>query len=81
VAPLAGGSVRWTREVIELQAVPAEIIEHVYVERRCIRCGRRVVPPAAAVGVVAGRQRLGVELTTLLVLLRQVGRLPIRTIQ
>jgi hypothetical protein len=28
-APLAGGSVKWTREVIELQAVPAEIIEHV----------------------------------------------------
>ncbi len=80
-APLAGGSIKWTREVIELQAVPAEIIEHVYIERRCIRCGRRVVPPAAEVGVVAGRQRLGVELITLLVLLRQVGRLPIRTIQ
>ncbi len=80
-APLAGGSVKWTREVIELQAVPAEIIEHVYIERRCIRCGRRVVPPATAVGVVAGRQRLGVELITLLVVLRQVGRLPIRTIQ
>jgi hypothetical protein len=80
-APLAGGSVKWTREVIELQAVPAEILEHVYVERRCIRCGRRVVPPAAEVGVVAGRQRLGVELTTLLAVLRQVGRLPIRTIQ
>src|SRR5713226_9634336 len=80
-APLAGGSVKWTREVIELQAVPAEIIEHVYIERRCIRCGRRVVPPATEVGVVAGRQRLGIELTTLLVVLRQVGRLPIRTIQ
>ncbi len=80
-APLAGGSVKWTREVIELQAVPAEIIEHVYVERRCSRCGRRVVPPAAEVGVVAGRQRLGIELITLLVLLRQVGRLPLRTIQ
>lgn len=80
-APLAGGSVKWTREVIELQPVPAEVIEHVYLERRCIRCGRRVVPPATPVGVVAGRQRLGVELTTLLAVLRQVGRLPIRTIQ
>jgi transposase len=80
-APLAGGSVKWTREVIELQPAPAEVIEHVYLERRCIRCGRRVVPPATAVGVVAGRQRLGVELTTLLAVLRQVGRLPIRTIQ
>jgi transposase len=80
-APLAGGSVKWTHEVIELQALPAEIIEHVYVERRCSRCGRRVVPPAVEVGVVAGRQRLGVELITVLVVLRQIGRLPVRTIQ
>jgi transposase len=73
--------VKWTREVIELRPVPAEVIEHVYIERRCIRCGRRVVPAAAEVGVVAGRQRLGIELVTLIALLRMLGRLPIRTIQ
>jgi len=81
-APLAGGTVKWTREVIEVQPAPAEVIEHVYIERRCIRCGRRVVPSAVTeVGVVAGRQRLGVELITLITMLRMLGRLPIRTIQ
>jgi transposase len=80
-APLVGGTVKWTREVIELQPVPADVIEHVYIERRCPRCGRRVVPRAAEVGVVAGRQRLGIELVTLITLLRMLGRLPIRTIQ
>src|SRR5438128_1142402 len=80
-APLTGGTVKWTREVIEVQPVPAEVIEHVYIERRCSRCGRRVVPAATEVGVVAGRQRLGVELVTLITMLRMLGRLPIRTIQ
>jgi hypothetical protein len=29
-APLTGGTVKWTHEVIEVQPVPAEVIEHVY---------------------------------------------------
>jgi BMFP domain-containing protein YqiC len=80
-APLTGSTVKWTREVIEVQPVPAEVIEHVYIERRCSRCGRRVVPAATEVGVVAGRQRLGVEVVTLITMLRMLRRLPIRTIQ
>ena len=46
---------------------------------RCVR-GRRV-PKVALGGVVVGQQRWGVNLVSLIVTLREEGRLPIRTIQ
>ncbi len=44
-------------------------------------CERRWVPKVALNGVAAGQQRLGVNLISLMVTLREEGRLPIRTIQ
>jgi transposase len=80
-APLAGGSLKRTREVIEVPVAPAVVTEHAYVERRCRRCGHRAVPAPDLAGVVVGRGRLGVGLVGLIATLREEARLPIATIQ
>jgi hypothetical protein len=69
--PLSGGTTRWCKEVLELPTAPVRIIRHVYVERRCPTCGQRVVPPPASpaeLGVLSGRQRLGLGLLAYLAL-------------
>jgi hypothetical protein len=80
-AALGGGWVKRTREVLELPRVAVRVVEHAYVERRCPRCRARVVPPPGLDGVVLGRQRLGVNLVSLIAALREEGRLPIPTIR
>jgi len=79
--PLAGGSVKRTREVIEVPLVPATVTEHVFVERRCPGCGHRAVPAPDLAGVVVGQGRLGIGLVSLIATLREEARLPIATIQ
>ena len=78
---LAGGWTQRTREVIEVPVAPAEVTEHVFVARVCPVCERRRTPKADLGGVVRGQGRLGVNLVSLIVALREEGRLPIRTIQ
>lgn len=78
---LSGGWVQRTREVIEIPVVPAQITEHVMIARVCPICERRRLPKAQWDGVVAGQQRFGVNLVSLMVTLREEGRLPLRTIQ
>lgn len=79
--PLAGGTVVHRREVLDLPAAPVEVVEHVWLERRCPGCRRPARPPVDLGGVVVGRSRLGVRLVSLLATLREVGRLPVRGIQ
>jgi transposase len=79
--PLAGGTPKRTREVIEVPAVPAAVTEHVYLERRCPCCRRRWVPAPELAGVVCGRSRLGIGLVGLIATLREEARLPFATIQ
>ncbi len=78
---LVGGWVHRTREVIEIPVSPVQVTEHVFVARNCPVCERRRVPKLALDGVVVGQQRLGVNLISLIVTLREEARLPIRTIQ
>jgi transposase len=78
---LAGGSVKRTREVIEVTPVPASITEHVYLERCCPGCGRRWTPRVDLGGQVVGQSRLGVGLVSLIASLRSAWRLPVRAIQ
>jgi transposase len=80
-APLAGGSVKRTREVIDLPPPRITVTAHVYVERRCPECGKRCVPPPDLDTVVTGQGRIGHGLTSLLAVCREEARLPIRTIQ
>lgn len=78
---LVGGWIQRTREVIEVPVVPAQVTEHVVVARVCPMCERRRVPKVDLKDAVVGRQRLGVNLVSLIATLREEGRLPIRTIQ
>jgi transposase len=78
---LCGGWVQRTREVIEIPLLPVQVTEHVFVARVCPVCARRRVPQVALGGLVVGQQRLGINLVSLIVTLREAGRLPLRTIQ
>jgi hypothetical protein len=79
---LVGGWVQRTREVIEIPPQPVEVTEHQYLARECPLCRRRHIPPVDLKGVVLGpRHRLGVGLVSLIVTLREEGRLPFATIQ
>jgi hypothetical protein len=80
-AALAGGSVKRTREVIEVPPAPATVTEHVSIARRCPGCGLRAVPAPDLAGVVVGQGRLGIGLVSLIATLREEGRLPIATIR
>jgi hypothetical protein len=79
--PLAGGSVKRTRAVIDLPMAPAEISAQVYLERGCPGCRGRWTPAVELVGEVVGRSRLGVGLVSLLATLRAELRLPVQAIQ
>ena len=78
---LSGGWVQRTREVIDLPVVPAEVTEHVFVTRICPLCDKRRSPQEPLDGLVMGRRRLGPNLISVIVTLREEGRLPIRSIQ
>ena len=78
---LTGGWAQRTREVIDIPAVPAEVTEHVFIARTCPLCRKRRLPRDPLQGLAAGRQRLGANLVSLIVTLREEGRLPVRTIQ
>jgi transposase len=78
---LRGGTVKRTREVLEVMPTPVGVTEHVYVERRCPRCGGRWLPGPEVAGVVVGQGRLGVGLLSLIAVLREELRLPIAGIQ
>jgi transposase len=79
--PLVGGSVKRTREVIEVPVVPAVVRAHIYLERCCPHCRTRHTPAVELAGEVVGTQRFGVGLVSLIVTLREEARLPVRTIQ
>jgi hypothetical protein len=74
---LAGGTIKRTREVIEIPVAPAVVTAHVYLARRCPGCRKVWTPPAGLSGVVDGQQRFGVGLVSLIVTLREELRLPI----
>src|SRR5581483_2326568 len=79
---LAGGSVKRTREVIELALAPVRVVEHAFIERVCPACARRLTPGEGVLdGETLGRQRLGVGLAATVATLREVGRLPFDTIR
>ena len=78
---LSGGWVQRTREVIDIPIVPAEVVEHVFVARMCALCRKRRMSQDSLQGLTMGRRRLGANLMSLMVTLREEGRLPGRVIQ
>jgi transposase len=80
---LRGGHVADRRQVIELPPPAAvQVIEHQRISRHCPACGTAQIPPTTVVaGAAVGQSRFGVRVTSLIVYLRTVARLPVRTIQ
>jgi len=78
---LRGGSVRRTREVIEIELRPAVTTEHALLERICPVCARACVPRLGPADGVVGRHRFGPNLLALIGTWREVGRLPLAVIQ
>ncbi len=78
---LSGGWTQRTREVIDLPRIPVQVTEHAYIARTCPQCQRCCTPTAQLENMVMGKQRLGVNLISLIAALREEARLPFRTIQ
>lgn len=78
---LQGGWVQRTREVLEIPVLPVRVIEHRFMARGCPVCGKRCVAKAEELEDVAGQERVGVNLASLIVTLREEGRLPFEQIQ
>ena len=74
---LAGGWAQRTREVIDIPAVAAQATEHVFIARICPLCEQRRTPRADLAGVALGKQRLGINLVSLIAALREEARLPL----
>lgn len=58
---LTGGSVKRTREVIEVPLVPVVVTEHIFLERCCPHYRTRHTPAVALSEAVVGKQRFGVR--------------------
>jgi hypothetical protein len=81
-APLRRGRVVARRQVIEVPIVPAEVVEHVVLERRCPHCGARCrgeTPDLSA--QVGAHRRVSWRAAALVAVLRTKLRLPIAQVQ
>ena len=80
---LAGGHVKWRRQVVELPKVVVEVTDHLFVERYCGVCRKRHTPEPAAVlsGMVVGKKSVGIGLMSVVAHLKTVCRVPIGQIK
>lgn len=78
---LAGGWVKWRREVLDLPVTPATVREHVVLARRCSGCRRVVAPRLDLSDQVLGHHRVGLRLMGVIAFLREHLRLPLALIQ
>ena len=80
---LAGGSVKWRHQVMELPQVALEVTDHLFVERRCGVCKKRWTadPEVLLAGVVVGKKRVGIGLMSVICHLKTVCRVPIGQIR
>jgi hypothetical protein len=80
---LSGGTVKWKHQVIEAPIAPVEITDHLFIERRCGVCGKRVTPDAseALAKLVVGKKTIGIGLMSLIAYLKIVCRVPVGLIR
>jgi transposase len=77
---LCGGTEHSRRQIIDLPPIVVEIVDHIVQARYCGVCQRRQVPSVDLSEQAVGQSRFGQGVHALVAYLRQVGRLPIRTI-
>jgi transposase len=79
---LRGGAVKRVREVLHIPIVPAEVVEHAFIERRCPLCGLRQTPGAEVLaGEVLGQHRVSIQTMAMIATLREEARLPVAVIR
>ena len=78
---LTGGWIRRRRQVLHIPLAPVQVIDHEVIARQCPQCGREVVPKVDLSAEVVDQHRVSVQTMSLVATLREVGRLPVRTIQ
>jgi len=79
---LGGGFVKRTREVLHIPLRPAEVVEHIFIERRCPVCNKRQTPGAEVLRhEVLGQHRVSQQTMAIVATLREELRLPINLIQ
>ena len=80
-APLSGGRVCGSRQVVTLPRVRARVTEHVVLERTCQKCQKHWAPEPDWSAITAGRQRFGISVQSEVSVLREECRPPFRVIQ
>ena len=80
---LSGGSVKWRHQVVEIPSVKVEVVDHIFVERRCGVCEKRWTPDPREVlaDVVVGKKSLGIGLMSLIAHLKTACRVPVGQIK
>lgn len=79
--PISGQSVAWTREIIDLPVIRPTVTEHVVLKRRCWNCGQTTIPAVDLSKLAVGQSRIGINLMSAVITLKERFRLPIRMIQ
>ena len=80
--PVSGGYEKRRRQVIEIPASPVEVVDHVIFGHWCGFCNKEQVSKVSPAAIGAGGAgRLGTRLRSLVVLLREEGRLPFGVIR
>jgi transposase len=78
---LLGGRVSAKRRIIELPPVKLEVVEHIVLERRCLKCQQNWTPEIDFSTMVVGKQRFGISVQAEVAVLREQCRLPFRVIK
>lgn len=74
-------TVTYTRQVIDLPTVSYTVTEHVLCKRWCYHCKKTFLPTVDLSKVAFGKKRVGVNLASTIVTMRDRLRLPIKAIQ
>lgn len=86
VCPDCGGTlgkpaISHTRQIIDVELKPVTITEHVICKRFCFSCRKRVAPRVSFAHLAPGKQRIGINLVSLITTMRERVRLPVRVIK
>lgn len=74
-------SVAYSRQIIDVPLPKVEITEHVVFKRWCTNCKIRVYPKVDLKGITVGKQRFGINLTSLAATLNEEFRQPLNKIK
>jgi len=86
VCPDCGGTlgkpaISYARQIIDVELKPVTITEHVVCKRFCFTCRKRVAPKVSFTHLAPGKQRIGLNLVSLITTMRERMRIPIRVIK